>query len=99
MPPGDFDSYKDFIARASLNSPLSKKLTVSSGFSYLNGGILQNTKYQYHMGTVSNNKTFVVDSNLTNIGKKDPRTYYGVDAQLRWKHKNGSTEIRGEYCG
>lgn len=96
--PGDFDSYKDFIARASLKPfPITKKLTISSGVSYLNGGILQNTKYQYHMGTVSSNKTFVIDSNLTNIGKKDPRKYYGVDAQLRWKHSYGATEIRGEY--
>ena len=95
--PGEFDSHKDFITRVSLKPyPLSKKLFLSMGLSYLNGGLYQNSQYIYTMDTKGTN-SFVVDSSVTNIGEIAPRKYYGADAQLRIKHAWGNTELRAEY--
>lgn len=96
--PADFDSYKDFISRLALKPfPLSKNLSFSAGLSLLEGGFLQNSKYVYRAGTASGEQVFVIDSSLSNIGKKSPRKYRGLDAQLKWKHDWGATEIRAEY--
>lgn len=93
----DYDSYKDFITRASLKPiALSKKVTFSSGLSFFEGGIMQNSNYIYRMNSV-NSKYFAVDSSANNIGGKAPRKYRGVDAQLKIKNKWGKTELRGEY--
>lgn len=94
----EYDSYKDFIARASWKPyPLNKKLLISGGLSYFNGGLFQNTKYTYKVAGDGNSKLFVVDSATENIGRKAPRKYYGADLQLKWKHNNGGTELRLEY--
>lgn len=94
----DFDSHKDFISRIALKPyPLSKNVTLSAAASYFNGGMLQNTKYVYKTKTVGGNKMFVVDSSLDNAGKIAPRKYYGADAQLKFKHKYGATELRAEF--
>lgn len=97
--PGEYDSYKDIITRAAINSyPLKEnKLFLTTGLSLLNGGIAQGTKYIYRLQTSNNYKQFVVDSSLSNIGQKDPRQYYGVDASLKWQHRKGATEFRAEY--
>ena len=95
--PGEFDSHKDFITRVSLKPyPLSKRLFLSMGLSYLNGGLYQNNQYIYTMDTKGTG-SFVVDSSVTNIGEIAPRKYYGADAQLRIKHAWGNTELRAEY--
>jgi hypothetical protein len=94
----EYDSYKDFIARASWKPyPLSKTVVISGGLSYFNGGLFQNTKYSYEIASDANGKVFVVDSAADNIGRKAPRRYYGADMQLKWKHKYGATELRMEY--
>jgi len=94
----DYDSYKDIIARASLKPhPLGKRFTISAGLSYLNGGFLQNTKYEYQTASTGGIKTFVADSSLSNINTKVPRIYRGADVQLKYKHAAGFTEIRAEY--
>lgn len=94
----DYDSYKDFIARASWKPyPVSKLVTVSGGLSYFNGGLFQNTKYSYNVANDGNGKVFMVDSSISNIGRKAPRKYYGVDMQWKFKHDLGVTELRGEY--
>ena len=91
----DFDSHKDFIARAGLKPyALSKKLLLSFEGSYLNGGLYQSTRYIYRS---NNSKNFIVDSSASNIGKIAPRKYYGTDAQLKIKCKPGFTELRAEY--
>lgn len=97
--PGEYDSYKDFIARAAWRPyPLAKELFISGGLSYLNGGLFQNTKYTYEIASDINGKHFLVDSSEDNIGRKAPRHYYGADMQLKWKHNNGGcTELRAEY--
>ena len=96
--PGEFDSHKDFITRASLKPyPVSKKTLLSAGISYLNGGLWQANKYVYTSADFGNKKMFVVDSSLTNIGKIAPRKYYGADVQVRFKHAWGNTDLRAEY--
>ncbi len=94
----EFDSYKDLISRFYLKPlRLNKNLFISGGLSLLQGGWRQATKYKYEMGTAGGNTVFVVDSNITNIGDKAPRKYYGADLQLVFKHGWGKTEIRSEY--
>jgi hypothetical protein len=96
--PAEFDSFKDLITRFYVKpSALSKNVLLSGGLSFLWGGWVQATKYEYTMGSEAGNKVFVVDSSVTNIGKKAPRQYYGGDLQLVFKHNMGKTELRGEY--
>lgn len=95
---GDFDNRKDLIARVALK-PYSagKKMILSGAISYLNGGLLANTKYKYETVVVSGIKKEVVDSTVTNTGTISPRNYYGADAQIKFRNKKGFTEFRGEY--
>lgn len=94
----DYDSYKDFIARASWkSSPVTKDLFVSGGLSYFNGGLFQNSKYSYTIEDAAAGKLFRVDSSAAHFGRKAPRRYYGADIQWKWKHGHGNTELRGEY--
>jgi hypothetical protein len=96
--PEETDSYKDFIGRVSLKSiNLGSGFSFSGGASLFEGGLLQNTKYVYHMPGDAGGKTFRVDSSLTNIGSKAPRRYHGFDAQLKFRNSWGNTELRGEY--
>ncbi len=91
----DYDSHKDFITRIGLKPfPLTKIITLSFAASYLNGGILQSTKYIYKIGS---GKTFIIDSSINNVGKIAPRKYYGADVQVKIKNKKGFTELRAEY--
>ncbi|HEU4472407.1 MAG TPA: porin [Flavisolibacter sp.] len=96
--PAEFDSYKDLISRLSLKPmPLSRRVSLSGGLSFLHGGWAQATRYRYETGIKGNEKLFIVDSSLSNIGDKAPRHYYGADVQLIYKHAWGKTELRGEY--
>lgn len=91
----DFDSHKDFISRVALKPcPLTRKVTLSAAMSYFNGGLLQGTKYVYRTA----GKTMQVDSTADNAGKIAPRKYYGADAQLKFRHKYGTTELRAEFA-
>jgi len=93
----DFDSHKDFISRVALKPfPVSKKISVSAAVSYFNGGLLQSTKYVYNTVMSGPGKTMLLDSSLSNNGKIAPRKYYGADAQVKFKHKIGTTELRAE---
>jgi hypothetical protein len=93
--PEDYDSYKDFISRLSLKPyNLSKTVSLSTGLSFFEGGIFQNSNVIYRM---TGSKDFSVDSAVDNKGKKGPRKYRGLDAQLKIKNSWGATEIRGEY--
>jgi hypothetical protein len=83
----DFDSYKDIISRITIKPfHLSKTFFFSGGLSVLYGGWRQATKYKYEMASVNGINLFKVDSNISNIGDKAPRHYYGTDAQLIYKH-------------
>lgn len=97
---GDFDNYKDLISRISLKPiVLSKNLSLSMGISSLQGGLLQNTRYHYYTGTQNGVNTTLVDSALTNLYSKSPRSYWGADAQLKIKNRIGFSEFRAEFVG
>jgi hypothetical protein len=51
----------------------------------------------YEMGTSNGDKTFLLDSSVSNVGEIAPRHYYGADVQLVYRHKWGQTEWRAEY--
>ena len=57
----------------------------------------QNTKYTYATSIKDGQPIVMVDSALSNIGKKAPRLYYGADVQLLLKQKKSTTEFRAEY--
>ncbi|MDF2187241.1 porin [Paraflavitalea sp. CAU 1676] len=96
--PGEYDSYKDLISRFRIKPyPVSKKLSVSAGLSFLQGGFIQNTKYVYNVKDVSGKKEFVVDSSDDNLFDEAPRQYRGADMQWKLTHKWGATELRSEY--
>ena len=92
--PEEYDSYKDLIGRISLKPyHLSRTVVLTAGASLFEGGIVQNTKYVFR----ESGKGFSADSSVNNIGRKAPREYRGLDAQLKIIHPWGKTEIRGEY--
>lgn len=92
----DFDSYKDFIARAGVKPfRIASKVFLSAAVSYFNGGMLQNNKFIFQ--TKQSPIRFQIDSSITNQGEKAPRKYYGADAQLRIRHGWGASELRAEY--
>ena len=59
--------------------------------------MLQSTKYVYQTKVVGVDKKMLIDSTLANAGKIAPRKYYGADAQMKFKHKYGVTELRAEF--
>ncbi|MBA2562618.1 MAG: porin [Chitinophagaceae bacterium] len=96
--PGDYDSHKDFISRIALKPlPVAKNIHLSLAASYLNGGLLQSTKYVYQINDSPDGKVFNADSSLDNIGKIAPRKYYGGDVQLKIINKACVTELRAEF--
>lgn len=95
---GEFDNKKDLIARIALKPKhIGKLLTLSAAVSYLNGGLVNNTKYVYRTEEVAGIKKVVIDSAAGNIGQFAPRRYVGADVQLKIKNKVGFTELRAEF--
>jgi len=93
----DFDSHKDFITRLTIKPIRLQKFSISGGLSLLYGGWRQDSKYVYEMGTSNGDKTFLLDSSVSNVGEIAPRHYYGADVQFVYRHKWGQTEWRAEY--
>jgi hypothetical protein len=93
----DFDSYKDFIARAYVKPYKFDSFSISGGLSYFNGGFLQNSRYVNEVSQVNGGKAFIVDSSAGNIGRKAPRQYQGADLQLKWNAGASATELRAEF--
>lgn len=94
----DFDNVKDIISRIIFKPLRINQFEISGSLGYLHGGWRQVSKFVYETGTLpSGDKSFIVDSAITNIGKTAPRQYYGADMQLKWLHKKTTTEIRAEF--
>lgn len=93
----DFDSFKDFIGRASLkNIPLTRNVKLSGGISYFQGGMRQNNTTLFTTETNNNTKSYKADT--THFGQHLARHYRGADVQLKFLEKNNmQTEIRAEY--
>ncbi len=95
---GDFDNHKDLISRLALKPlALGKRTTLSAGFSWLEGGLRQNTPYVFNTLTANGVKGNLIDSAATNTGRISPRHYRGLDVQVRIKNRVGYTECRAEY--
>jgi hypothetical protein len=96
---GEFDSFKDFIARASVRrTGIARNLYMSGGVSYLSGGFRNGSELFYSVSrNALGNSAFIADSSPDNIGKKSPRIYRGADVQIMWDNPLGRTELRGEY--
>ncbi len=97
----DFDSHKDFISRLTIKPYAINRMEIGGGLSLLLGGWKNGTKYVYSSGLDANgDHVFIVDSSIGNLGRSSPRHYYGADVQVKFKHRWGDTELRGEYwCG
>ncbi len=97
--PGEYDSFKDFITRISMRrTEIGKKVYLSGGISYLNGGFRNASPTFYRISDYPDgDHVFVADSSVNNIGKKSPRIYYGADFQIMWENAVGRSELRGEY--
>jgi hypothetical protein len=94
----DFDSKKDFIGRITLKPVRKKKIEISGSLSLIYGGWEQRSKFEYRLARQSSgDKSFLVDSSLSNIGQTAPRHYYGADMQVKWIHQWGVSEWRAEY--
>lgn len=87
------DNRKDFIGHASTVRDLNDNAAFGLGLSYYNGGVYQGTENIYTM----QEKAFVLNSNISNIGQFAKREYFGVDGQLYIKSSMGNTQLRGEY--
>nr|WP_214449244.1 porin [Flavihumibacter rivuli] len=96
--PAEYDSYKDFITRASVKPrKVGNSVKLSGGLSYLNGGFVENSKYRYTMASENGKPLYQVDSSGSNVGSKAPRKYAGADIQWELKRGKGSTILRAEY--
>jgi hypothetical protein len=97
---GEFDQYKDIIARISLKKlPLNKAKTIllSAGISHLNGGWRGGSAYRFTNHTdTAGKQVFSSEFNTTFINGKTPRIYTGADFQLVFNRKHGSFELRAE---
>jgi len=95
----DFDFQKDFIGRISVEKESkSKKLTVSGGLSYYNGGYRMGNKQVWTSAVLPGDVNgFEVDSSESNMGSIARRKHYGADLQLKIESPLGTTTLRGEY--
>ncbi len=93
----DFDSFKDFIGRASLrNIPVASNISLSGGISYFQGGMRQNNASLYT--TEISNNTKVNKADTSHLGQHLSRHYRGADFQIKFLEKNNmQTELRAEY--
>jgi hypothetical protein len=97
--PAEYDKFKDFISRISLRkTEIAKKIFLSGGISYLNGGFRNGSKYNYSATDNGMGEMLMLpDTSIKNIEMKAPRIYHGADMQLSFDNPLGKTEIRGEY--
>ncbi len=95
----DFDSYKDFIGEVMVRPvPVQKNLTLGGGISFFLGGFRQSNPVTYRLQDKGGGLfQYVADSVTTVVGSKLPRNYGGANAQLKWRHGWGASELRAEY--
>jgi hypothetical protein len=93
----DFDNFKDFIGRLSLNkSFLAEKVKAGIEASYYHGGISNYTNKVYQ--DIEGDKfVYNPSDTLTNLTSKSVREIRGIDAQLTMDLPFGITTLRGEF--
>lgn len=87
------DNRKDFIGHLFVKKQIHSNIDVGFGVSYYNGGVYQGTQNIYTM----QEKGFVLNNDVSNIGKFAKREYFGVDGQLNIIGPLGKIKLRGEY--
>ncbi|MCC6753591.1 MAG: hypothetical protein IT266_06360 [Saprospiraceae bacterium] len=95
----DFDSYKDFVMRASVKQNFGKQ-SLSAGLSYYTGSVAQGTAYRYELKNNLDVPEFILRDTLAHVkGSAVPRQYFGADAQYSFTTSIGKTTLRAEYVG
>ncbi len=89
----EIDNKRDFIGHLSLSKALTGDLKLSGGFSYYNGGVIQNNANVYTMEGTS----FVLNDDTSNQFRYAKREYFGLDLQFALNSALGMTQLRGEY--
>lgn len=91
--PAEFDSHKDIVAHLSAHLLSAKsKWRLALGAQAFFGGIRQPGEVVHRL----EGDHFVIDSFSGNVGKINPRQYFGGDAQLKIPNRHGWTELRAE---
>lgn len=96
----EYDNTKDLIGHVAYQIPIgSEGMELDLGVSGYFGGVRNNTKFLYTMGTLANGeKGYAVDSAATNVGSCVSRQYIGFDAQLYMDVPVvGGAILRGEF--
>jgi hypothetical protein len=95
----DFDSYKDFVLRASVKEHFGKH-SLSGGLSYYAGAVAQGTNYSYELKNVLDVPEFILRDTLDHRkGSALSRRYFGADVQYSFTTSVGKTTLRAEYVG
>ena len=96
---GDFDNHKDLIGRVSMKpTKINKKgWKISASTSAYYGGITNQSNKIAKVAGEGSAAIIVIDSNVSNFNKINPRKYWGADAQLKIPNKKGFTELRAEF--
>ncbi len=93
----DVDSYKDFIARISIDKRISTT-NISGGISFYQGSLIQGTKSLYATETENGLKRFILQDTLLNTkGSAASRQYIGADVQYSFETILGKTTLRAEW--
>lgn len=93
----DVDSYKDIIARISIDKKLSSS-NISGGISFYHGSLIQGSKNLFETKTVNGLKQFILQDTLVNTkGSSALRQYLGADVQYSFKLPIGKTTLRAEF--
>lgn len=93
----DFDSYKDLVARISIDKKI-KASKLSGGVSFYHGKVIQGTPYSYKTSSQNGLVAFVLQDTLENKkGDGALRQYVGADIQYAINSNLGTTTLRAEW--
>jgi len=98
--PGEFDNVKDIVSRLSIKPMGIGKLqqwSIQGGISSIYGGIENRSPYLYETVNIAGQIRMSSDSIVGNVGKKAPRIYGGIDAEIASKSLKWKTQLRAEY--
>ncbi len=91
------DNSKDIIGRAGFIVPFEEtNAAFDAGVSVYRGSVRNTSKFIHTFN--ADQKQFIVDSAVTNVGLTYDRNYFGIDAQIIFDVPHlGGASVRGEY--
>ncbi|MBK9220705.1 MAG: hypothetical protein IPO78_12655 [Saprospiraceae bacterium] len=93
----DIDSYKDIVARISIDKGL-RIGNLSGGVSFYHGSFIQSTNYLFETENLNGLPQYVLQDTVTNNkGSAALRQYLGADIQYAIKSNFGLTTLRAEW--